>query len=369
MDTAKDNRSVLTLDAGGTNFVFSAIQGNKEIVQPVTLNANAHNLDLCLDTIIKGFQQIYDSLSKKPVAISFAFPGPADYPNGIIGDLGNLPAFRGGVALGPMLQEKFKLPVFINNDGDLFAYGEAIAGFLPEVNKLLEKASSPKRYKNLIGITLGTGFGCGIVRDGSLFIGDNSVAAEIWLVRNKIHRHCLSEESVSQRAILRHYAEKSDVPLDANLTPKDIYDIAMGTKQGDSQAAKQSFKEMAEVLGDALANTLTLIDGLIVIGGGISGAAPLFLPATVEEMNGVIGKFDGSTVPRVVMKVFNLEELAQVDEFVRGGIRQIKIPRTNKMITFYPVQRTGIGISKLGASHAVAIGAYAFALDQLDRQE
>jgi glucokinase len=49
---------------------------------------------------------------------------------GIIGDLENLPTFKGGVALGPMLEEIFNIPVFINNDGDLFAYGEAIAGLL-----------------------------------------------------------------------------------------------------------------------------------------------------------------------------------------------------------------------------------------------
>jgi len=58
---------------------------------------------------------------------------------------------RGGVALGPMLEERFGIPTFINNDGDLFVYGEAIAGFLPYVNGLLEKAGSPKRYKNLFG--------------------------------------------------------------------------------------------------------------------------------------------------------------------------------------------------------------------------
>ena len=52
------------------------------------------------------------NLKTRPVAISFAFPGPADYPNGIIGNLPNLTAFRGGVALGPMLEEKFQLPVF-----------------------------------------------------------------------------------------------------------------------------------------------------------------------------------------------------------------------------------------------------------------
>ena len=61
------------------------------------------------------------------LAISFAFPGPADYPNGIIGGwLPNFPSFRDGVALGPFLQEKFGVPVFINNGGDLFAYAFAL---------------------------------------------------------------------------------------------------------------------------------------------------------------------------------------------------------------------------------------------------
>lgn len=96
------------------------------------------------------------------MAISFAFPGPADYKRGIIGELINLPSFKGGVALGPMLEEIFGLPTYINNDGDLFAYGEAIGGFLPRLNNDLKKNNIAKQYSNLFGITLGTGFGGGL---------------------------------------------------------------------------------------------------------------------------------------------------------------------------------------------------------------
>ena len=85
-----DKRIVLTLDAGGTNFVFSAIQSGKEIVTPVTLPANGNNLELCLNGILHGFSEVSKQLNQKFDAISFAFPGPADYPNGIIGDCGNL---------------------------------------------------------------------------------------------------------------------------------------------------------------------------------------------------------------------------------------------------------------------------------------
>ncbi|HOK86660.1 MAG TPA: ROK family protein, partial [Tenuifilum sp.] len=270
MDYRNDNRVVLTLDAGGTNFVFSAIRGMERIGEPITLPSNGDNLDKCLSGIIDGFSSLMNGLTEKPVAISFAFPGPADYPNGIIGDLGNLPAFRGGIALGPMLEDRFHLPVFINNDGDLFAYGEAIAGFLPYVNQLLAESGSNKRYRHLLGITLGTGFGAGLVVDGNLFIGDNSAGAEIWLVRNAIDPDCFAEEGASIRAVQRVYHSYSKHSHGKPITPKDIYEVLEGKQEGDLVAARLAFQTLGVVVGDAIANAVTLTDSLVVIGGGLS---------------------------------------------------------------------------------------------------
>src|SRR6185312_10948609 len=281
-----DSRIVMTLDAGGTSFRFSAMRENLPVTPTVVLPSNGGDLSACLKNLVDGFAQIKGQCPQPPVAISFAFPGPADYPNGIIGDLPNLPAFRGGVALGPMLQEKFGIPVFINNDGDLFTYGEAIAGFLPYVNEMLEKAGSPKRYKNLLGITLGTGFGGGIVRDGELFLGDNSIAGEVWLLRHKLSPAMNAEEGASIRAVRRAFADKTGIPLAEAPQPKTICEIGLGTQPGDQAAAVEAFRQLGEVAGDAMASALTLIDGLAVIGGGLSGAWPLFLPALVDELNG-----------------------------------------------------------------------------------
>jgi glucokinase len=50
----QDSRVVLTFDAGGTNFVFSAMKGGSEIIEPVTLPSHADNLDRCLGTIRGG---------------------------------------------------------------------------------------------------------------------------------------------------------------------------------------------------------------------------------------------------------------------------------------------------------------------------
>ncbi len=366
MDLTRDKRAVMTLDAGGTNFRFSAICGAKPLTRTVTMPSNGDDLDKCLANIVEGFTQIRHKCPDMPAAISFAFPGPADYPRGIIGDLGNLPGFRGGVALGPMLEDIFDVPTFINNDGDLFAYGEAILGFLPYVNGLLEKAGSPKRYRNLFGITLGTGFGGGIVHDGALLAGDNSISGEVWLLRNKLNPEMNAEEGASIRAVRRVYAEKTGIPLDEAPEPKEIFNIGMNKQSGDSAAAIDAFRRLGEVTGDAVANALTLVDGLAVIGGGISAAWPLFLPALVAELNSSYLGPDGKQFQRLASSAFNLEDPAQLEKFLAGEVRTITVPRTHQKVQYDPLQRIGVGISRLGTSEAVAIGAYAFALKKLD---
>jgi glucokinase len=362
----QDPRIVMTLDAGGTSFRFSAMQGNKPVTPTFTTPSDADNLDRCLQNIVEGFTVTKQKCPGQPVAISFAFPGPADYPNGIIGDLPNLPAFRGGVALGPMLEEQFGIPVFLNNDGDLFAYGEAIAGFLPYVNGELEKAGSPKRYKNLLGITIGTGFGGGIVRDSELFVGDNSIAGEVWLLRHKLAPTMNAEEGISIRAVRRTYAERAGIPFEQSPEPKVIADIGLGNQPGNRAAAVEAFRRLGEVVGDALGNSLTLIDGLAVIGGGLSSAWPLFLADTVAELNGPYIGPGGNSFPRLASKAFNLQEPAEMQKFLKGETREVKVPRSQRTVQYDPLRRAGIGISRLGTSQAIAIGAYAFALRRLE---
>ena len=362
-----DERIVMTLDAGGTNFVFSAVQAEQEIIHPFSIPAHAETLEEVLKNIRRGFESVREQLKAAPVAISFSFPGPADYEKGIIGDLVNLPVFRGGVALADYLQEVFGMPVFINNDGDLFAYGEAISGFLPEVNRWLEESGSPKRYHNLLGVTFGTGFGAGIVLRGKLLLGDNSAGGEINRISNKLYRNMSVEESVSIRGVRRVYANYANISFDQAPEPREIYQIARGEKPGDAMAAMKAFDEMAVVAGNAIADALTLIDGLVVIGGGLSGAWPVFLDRLVEEMNQAFATFNGKTTDRLEIKVYNLEDTNDRKKFIKGNYREIKVPFSDRTIVYDSEQRSGVGITRLGTSRAVALGAYNYALHTLDQ--
>lgn len=358
----------MTLDAGGTNMVFGAMKGGEFCCEPITLPSNADNLDRCLGTMVKGFRQIEEELGEeKPVAISFCFPGPADYPDGIIGGyLPNFPSFRDGVALGPFLEDTFGIPVYINNDGDLYAYGEALGGALPEVNEKLAKAGSAKRYHNLIGYTFGTGLGIGTVINGELNRGDNS-CVETFCLKHPDMPDIIVEDGASIRAVKRVYGELTGNP-NHGLEPKDLAEVCEGKRPGDKEAAIKAFDKMGEVAGDAMATAVTLIDGLIVIGGGVMNNYKYLMPGILRIMRGKMHQLNGDELNRVQMKVYNLDDPAEFEQFARGEARSLKVYGSDREVVYDPQKRVGVMRSKIGASKATSLGAYAFALTELDKK-
>ena len=315
---------VFILDAGGTGFKFSAVQDWHEIIEPFTIPSAAPTLEEVLKKLITGFHECETRCGAKASAISFCFPGPADYPNGIIGDLENLPTFQGGVALKAMLENEFQVPVYINNDGDLFAYGEALNGLLPEVNKLLEQQ------------------------------------------RNPLYPTTSAEDSISIRAVRRVYGREAGIDFNETPHPYDIYKIAMGQLPGNKEAAIASWNELATALADVLANAISLIDGIIVIGGGLSGAWPVFMPMLIKKMNEPFaGLSDGHAFSRMETEAYNLMDAQDMIRFTEKSGKMVKVPFSEQSVWYDPTKRVGVGITKLGTSSAVAIGAYAFAIEQL----
>ncbi len=347
--------------------MFSAIQGYREVVEPIRLDAVNDNIERCLQVLVEGFRMVEKALGDvKPVAISFAFPGPADYGHGIIGDLPNFPCFRGGVAMGPFLADTFNIPVFINNDGNLFAYGEALAGELPRINSLLAESGSAKRYRNLLGLTLGTGFGGGVVIDGKLLTGDNGCGGDVWLMRNVKYPNLITEESVSIRAVKRVYHENA--PEDArDLSPKDISLIAEGKAEGNASAARTAFGELGRVAADAIIHAIDIVDGIVVIGGGIANSWRHIFPSLVKEMNSTLGAFSGAQFPCLQMKAFDLTVKEGMDEFLKDNSKKVKVLGSGREVSYFNETKTGVTYSRIGTSTAISFGAYAYALATIDR--
>ena len=113
---------------------------------------------------------------------------------------------------------------------------------------------------------------------------------------------------------------------------------------------------------------MTLTDSLIVIGGGLTGAAKYIKPALLKELRSAISTKSGEAVQRVQMRVFDLDDELEFAKFVVGDARPLKVYGTNDTVMYDPMKRTGIMLSKLGASKAISIGAYVFALKNLDAE-
>ena len=130
----------------------------------------------------------------------------------------------------------------------------------------------------------------------------------------------------------------------------------------------KAFAEMGEIAGDAMATAVTLIDGLIVIGGGITAAAKYIMPSLLEQLRGRLFSLDGGILDRVQMKVYDLDDEEQFARFARGESRSLKVYGSDREVVYDPQKRIGVMVSKIGASTAISLGAYAFALNEIDKR-
>ncbi|MBN2511215.1 MAG: ROK family protein [Spirochaetales bacterium] len=365
MAIKKDNHVILTLDAGGTNFRFYAWQNKKEIAGPLMKSAVPESMEKTITLIKDGLKELTAQLTTKPSAISFGFPGPCDYKKGIVGKLPNFPGCTGDIPLGPYLEKEFGIPVFIRNDGNLFAYGEYLAGFLPEVNAMLGISGSVKRYDNLIGLTIGTGLGCGIVTKGVVLEGDNGSGGEIWCTQSCLHPGHCTEAYVGKLSLSGIFNDLAGRTDEALLDPVVIADMARSKDNPLRAPALKAFQVMGQAAGEAAANCLSVADGLVVIGGGLSGTYDVFITEFMAALNGSLLYRNGHKAGRLPYPCYDLENDGQRKLFSADHVHNIPIPGENGYCSTGPCMRSGVGLSRLGTSAAICRAAYEIAIQQI----
>ena len=102
-----------------------------------------------------------------------------------------------------------------------------------------------------------------------------------------------------------------------------------------------------------------------VIGGGLAAASKYFMPALLEEMRSKIKTMSGDTLNRVQMSVYNLDNKEEFKKFAEGNSKKIKVYGSDKEVVYDPEKRIGVTISDIGASNAVSLGAYLYALNNI----
>ncbi|HQA05793.1 MAG: ROK family glucokinase [Clostridiales bacterium] len=156
------------VDLGGTNIVAGVIDENNKILSRASVKTNApRKPELIFDDIA--------SVVKKAVAdagitledvksIGVGTPGSVNKETGYIEFANNLDFNQ--VPAAEMLKERLGRTIYLDNDANCAALGEAVAG-------------AGNGVKNFVAITLGTGVGSGIIIDGKLVVGLNYAAGEM----------------------------------------------------------------------------------------------------------------------------------------------------------------------------------------------
>ena len=244
------SKKIIGIDIGGTTFSSSLFDEDLNLVKTSQkeLISNINSTDELLGLLA---QQINNFNCDELIGIGVACPGPLDSNKGIILDTPNLKLLQ-NINLKNELEFRTSLPVWIENDANLFALGEW---------KKQEKKTS------VFGaVTLGTGLGFGIIINEKIFSGGNGMAAE-YAISPLNHGNWETHISISgiENMSLKKIHKK--------LTPKELYDLA---SSGDINAQK-IWDEFGAHLGLAISHFINMIDPqMISIGGGVSKAFKFF---------------------------------------------------------------------------------------------
>ena len=236
--------NILAIDIGGTMIKYGLVSSDGEILSTDKIETEAEK---GLENILNKIDNIFKKYKENnPVGIAVSGTGQI---NGMIGKvIGGNPIIPNwiGTNLVKILEEKYNLPIVLENDVNCVALGEKWIG-------------AGKDLSNFICLTIGTGIGGGIILNNQLFRGENFVAGEFGHILIKKGEF---EQFASTTALIRLVKERTEKTLNG----KEIFDLE-----------KKEIVEYQEVISEWIEN---LTDGLssivycfnpanIILGGGV----------------------------------------------------------------------------------------------------
>src|SRR5712691_723302 len=139
------NTRVIGIDLGATNIRGATVADN----QPGDIISVRIHSDGSVEDVLGDIYHVIDPLLNENIAaIGIGVPSVVDTAEGIVYDVQYIPSWK-EVHLKKWMEERYHIPVFVNNDANCFALGEHYFG-------------KGREYDSMIGLTVGTGVGAGI---------------------------------------------------------------------------------------------------------------------------------------------------------------------------------------------------------------
>jgi len=231
------------IDLGGTN-IRGGVVSEDSLSSILSQKINASG---SVNDVLKDLFSLVDKLINSSIqAIGIGVPGLVETEQGIVYDVVNIPSWK-QVPLGQLLGDRYGLPVFINNDANCFALGEFYFG-------------KGKGLDSMVGLTIGTGLGSGIIINKKLYAGRNGGAGEFGMI-DYLDKY------------VEYYASGQ---FFKNVYQADGETVFKNATEGDEKAIGM-YEEMGSHLGNAIKTILYALDmELIVLGGSVRHAYRFF---------------------------------------------------------------------------------------------
>lgn len=243
--------SHIGIDLGGTNIRGAVVQG-RELTNIISRRVNSQGSQE--EVLQDVFCLIDELLQPSVVSIGMGVPGLVDEKEGVVYDVMNIPSWR-ELPLQKWLQERYNLPVFLNNDANCFALGEYYFG-------------KGVGHDSMIGLTIGTGLGAGIVLNKKLHTGRSGAAGEFGLISYLDHN-------------IEYYASGQ---FFKNVYGLDGETVFAAATNGDEKSI-ELYGELGHHLGNAIKTILYALDtDLIVLGGSVRHAYKWFEKRMREQI-------------------------------------------------------------------------------------
>lgn len=240
----------LGIDLGGTNIRIGKLREG-EMIDSISAPSPSK---MPLDESLRYVKSVIAPMTDRITGIGIGVPSVVDVEKGIVYNVMNIPSWE-EVHLKKILEEEFRVPVYINNDANCFALGE-------------NRYGEGKGFSNMVGVTLGTGVGAGIIINHELYNGSNTGAGEVGCIRylDQVYEHYCGSEFFTT-----YY----------QTTGKEA---ALRARSNDSEALN-IWKIYGNHLGELVQAILFAYDpDCIVFGGGITDAYPFFSQSMEENL-------------------------------------------------------------------------------------
>ncbi|MBN1064711.1 ROK family protein [Clostridium botulinum] len=264
------------IDIGGTNLRVAILDEECNLVDKLKIsNEVEKGPEYNLDKLILEIKERWSD--KEIISVGVGCPGPLDIRSGTILVTPNLRTWE-YFKLKEYLENKFDLPVFVNNDANVAGYSEAMIG-------------AGKGAESVYYMTLSTGIGGGFIYKGEIVSGFNSIAAEIgnMIINEDTYKHSnMNYGGLEGQCSGVNIARISSEIIGGELTTKDVFECA---EKGNVELQKM-LSEWVINVSKAIANIIVTVDPeVIVLGGSVIINNPSYLNKIKEETQKRV--FDG----------------------------------------------------------------------------